>query len=151
MDSSSVLAVRALATAADNELARNVLAAQAALRRERANRWWLHNERVRLQSLLRRVSRHLQVGDEFAARDVLQSEQDLFARSDSEDEEEEEDDDDEAAGVRCVVCSTTGHQVYWDMAPEGRWAGLEPGERVVCGFCRSLPGNLREPATQMTA
>ncbi len=98
MDSSSVLAVRALATAAAAELAQNVLAAQAAaLRRERAHRWWLHNERVRLQSLLRRVSQLLQIGDESAARGVLESEEDLFARSDSDEEEEEDDETEQPA------------------------------------------------------
>ena len=47
-------------------------------------------------------------------------------------ESEEEDDD-----LHCVLCrSTNGNdRSFFNMEPEGRWAGLAPGARIVCSIC----------------
>ena len=49
-------------------------------------------------------------------------------------EEESESDDDDA--LHCVLCRTSGgHRMYFNMEPQGRWAGLAPGARIVCAMC----------------
>ena len=55
--------------------------------------------------------------------------------SESEDEQEQEEEDEEAA-LHCVLCRTSGgHRMYFNMEPQGRWAGLAPGARIVCDRC----------------
>ena len=51
--------------------------------------------------------------------------------------EYEEEDHDHADDWHCVLChSTNGNERYfYNMEPEGRWAGLAPGARIVCNWC----------------
>ena len=51
--------------------------------------------------------------------------------------ESEEEDHDPADDLHCVLChSTNGNERnFYNMEPEGRWAGLAPGARIVCSVC----------------
>ena len=135
MDSPTVLAARALTVAVDQRrLAENL---EAALQRERATVEALVAQRARLQSLLRQVWRHLRAGDPHEAQELLWPEDLDFDTEMSEDDDEEAaEDDDEDGALRCVLCtSSSGDRVYYTLAPEGPWAGLEPSARIVCGSC----------------
>ena len=70
----------------------------------------------------------------------------FFNSSDDEMSDEEPDDTVMAAGseeeseaddaLHCVLCRTSGgHRMYFNMEPQGRWAGLAPGARIVCDMC----------------
>ena len=78
MDSSSVLAIRALGVAVDERLAQSLATAEAALQREREA---LAAQRARLESLLRQARRHLRAGDAPEAQELLEPE-DLGGHSD---------------------------------------------------------------------
>ena len=110
MDSSTVLAVRALGVAVE--------------------------QRARLQSLLRQVRRHLRAGDAHEAQELLGPEDLDFDTEMSEDDEEATEDDNEDGALRCFVCdSSSDRRVYYTLAPESPWAGLEPSARIVCSSC----------------
>ena len=140
MDSSSVLAIRALGVAVDERLAQSLATAEAALQREREA---LAAQRARLESLLRQARRHLRAGDAPEAQEILEPE-DLGGDSDVDQDDEEAED-----GSRCHLCNlSSGRRVYYTLAPEGPWAGLEPSARIVCphggpgprGHCCNAPG-----------
>ena len=129
MDSSSVLAIRALGVAVDERLAQSLATAEAALQREREA---LAAQRARLESLLRQARRHLRAGDAPEAQELLEPE-DLGGDSDMDQDDEEAED-----GSRCNLCKvSSGRRVYYTLAPEGPWAGLEPSARIVCGSCHT--------------
>ena len=50
---------------------------------------------------------------------------------------EEEEDEEEAEALVCVLCQRLSRDVY-QTAPLGRWEGLAPDERLVCGACYRL-------------
>ena len=50
---------------------------------------------------------------------------------------EEEEDEEEAEALVCVLCQRLSRDMY-QMAPIGRWEGLAPDERLVCGACYRL-------------
>ena len=140
MESPDALAASALSVAGDwQRLAENREAAlqreratvqnlEAALQRERATVNTLVAQRARVQSLLQQVRRHLRAGD-------AQEAQELLGPAD-DDENMSEDDDEAEDGMRCFLCdSSSGRLVFYTMAPEGPWAGLEPSARIVCGSC----------------
>ena len=88
-------------------------------------------QRARLESLMRQTQRHLRAGDAPEARNLLAAE-DLGSDSDMDQDEEAED------GSRCNLCNvSSGRRVYYILAPEGLWAGLEPSARIVCGSCHT--------------
>ena len=48
------------------------------------------------------------------------------------------DEDSEAeVDLGCVLCQSIDDSTreFFDMRPEGRWAGLAPGARTVCSIC----------------
>ena len=51
--------------------------------------------------------------------------------------ESEEEDHDPADDLQCVPCHPTNgnERNFYNMEPEGRWAGLAPGARIVCSVC----------------
>ena len=61
-------------------------------------------------------------------------------------ESDDDDDDEEDEGIVCVLCLTyhddyTGEFFY--MVPQGHWAGLAPGARIVCSYCyRGVMGEI---------
>ena len=57
-----------------------------------------------------------------------------YAEEDSDDDMPEEDSDDD---LHCVICRSTNgnNRSFYNMEPEGRWAGLAPGARIVCTIC----------------
>ena len=129
MDSSTVLAIRALGVAVDERLAQSLATAEAALQREREA---LAAQRARLESLLRQARRHLRAGDAPEAQELLEPE-DLGGDTDMDEDDEEAED-----GSRCNLCnSSSGRRVCYTLAPEGPWAGLEPSARIVCGSCHT--------------
>ena len=129
MDSSIVLAIRALGVAIDERLVQSLATAEAALQRERAA---VAAQRVRLESLLRQARRHLRAGDALEAQELLEPE-DLGGDTDMDEDDEEAED-----GSRCNLCNvSSGRWVYYTLAPEGPWAGLEPSARIVCGSCHT--------------
>ena len=129
MDSSTVLAIRALGVAVDERLAQSLATAEAALQREREA---LAAQRARLESLLRQARRHLRAGDAPEAQELLEPE-DLGGDTDMDEDDEEAED-----GSRGNLCTaSSGRRVYHSLAPEGPWAGLEPSARIVCGSCHT--------------
>ena len=139
MDSSNVLAIRSLGVAGDERLAQSLATAEAALQRERATVEALRAQLARQRSLLRQVWRHLRAGNPHDAQELLWPEDlDFYNENMSEDDEEAAEDDDEEDGTRCVLCASSGGgRVYYTLAPEGPWAGLEPSARIVYGFCHT--------------
>ena len=142
MESPDALAASTLSVAGDwQRLAENREAAlqreratvqnlEAALQRERATVQNLVAQRARVQSLLQQVRRHLRAGDAQEAQELLGPDDDVDTENLSEDDDEAED------GMRCFLCdSSSGRLVFYTMAPEGPWAGLEPSARIVCGSC----------------
>ena len=133
MDSPSVLAVRALGVAVDERLAHSLATTEAALHlRLQREREALAAQRARLESLLRQARRHLRAGDAPQAQELLEPE-DLGGDTDMDEDDEEAED-----GSRCNLCNaSSGRRVYYTLAPEGPWAGLEPSARIVCGSCHT--------------
>ena len=78
-------------------------------------------------------------GDAHEAQELLWPEDLDFDTEMSEDDDEEAaEDDNEDGALRCFLCdSSSGRRVYYTMAPEGPWAGLEPSARLVCGSCHT--------------
>ena len=82
-----------------------------------------------------------QIRTEVQAHGFLNSSDDEMSDEEPDDtvmaagsEEESEADDDDA--LHCVLCRTSGgHRMYFNMEPQGRWAGLAPGARIVCDMC----------------
>ncbi len=139
MDSSTLLAIRVLGVAVDQRLSQNLATAEAALQRERATVEALRAQLARQRSLLRHEWRHLRAGNPHDAQELLWPEDlDFDNENMSEDDEEAAEDDDEEDGTRCVLCASSGGgRVYYTLAPEGPWAGLEPSARIVCGSCHT--------------
>ncbi len=79
------------------------------------------------------MRRHLRAGDAHEAQDLLGPDDNIL---DVDTENLSEDDDEAEDGMRCFLCnSSSGRRVFYTMAPEGPWAGLEPSARIVCGSC----------------
>ena len=51
--------------------------------------------------------------------------------------ESEEEDHDPADDLHCLLCHSTDGNArnFYNMEPEGRWAVLAPGARIVCSIC----------------
>ena len=45
--------------------------------------------------------------------------------------------DEEEEDAHCVLCGSMdgNNRSFFNMEPEGRWAGLAPGARIVCSVC----------------
>ena len=97
------------------------------------------NENLRAASLSPfRINGRLMTWREFA--DDRQAMIDRLWDMDSDigDEDgDDADDDEEDEGIVCVLCRLprSGNRRLFNMQPVGRWAGLAPGARIICGTC----------------
>ena len=87
--------------------------------------------RAVLSTALRRANNAMVDANRDLAPDEEDEDEMETTVGESEEEEEEEDD------LHCVLCRSTNgnNRSFFNMEPEGRWAGLAPGARIVCSIC----------------
>ena len=78
-----------------------------------------------------------QIRAEVQAHGFLNSSDDEMSDEEPDDTSMADDDgSEEESEVHCALCNTSGdHRMYFNMEPQGRWAGLAPGARIVCDMC----------------
>ena len=98
-----------------------------------------HEEPAYIETLKRDMERaRMEVEDIRAAalrdaqRGALTNDADPLDEMETTAGEAEEEDE-----LHCVLCGSMdgNDRFFFNMEPEGRWAGLAPGARIVCGVC----------------